>query len=267
MPTRDTAPTGAPCWIDLLSSDTDRSRAFYSELFGWTSVDAGPEYGGYINFLLDDGPIAGLMGKTPEMGEAPDGWTIYFATDDVQKTVDSATANGGTVAMPPMPVPEDGALGHMAMLVDPAGGFFGLWQAGEHKGFATVYEINAPSWFELHTRDHAAVVPFYREVLRWETNLVSDTDEFRYTTMVDPAGDGSTLLAGVMDAAKFLPEGVPSHWTVYLGTADADGTVAKAVELGATVIDKPEDTPYGRLATLADPTGALFKILQPPADR
>ncbi|MDQ6614274.1 MAG: VOC family protein, partial [Actinomycetota bacterium] len=37
MPTRDTAPIGAPCWVDLMTSDTERSRAFYCELFGWTA--------------------------------------------------------------------------------------------------------------------------------------------------------------------------------------------------------------------------------------
>lgn len=48
MPKRDVAPNGAPCWIDLFSSDTEAATAFYTELFGWTAESAGEEYGGYI---------------------------------------------------------------------------------------------------------------------------------------------------------------------------------------------------------------------------
>ena len=265
MPTRDTAPTGAPCWIDLLSSDTQRSRAFYGELLGWTAEDAGEEYGGYINFSLDGKRIAGMMGKTPETEQMPDGWSIYFQTDDAQKTADSAAANGGSIAMPVMPVPADGHLGHFAFLTDPTGGFFGVWQAGEHAGFEVAYEQGAPGWFELFTRDFDAAVTFYAEVLRWDTKSMGDTDEFRYTSMVDPA-DGETMYAGIMDASGFLPDGVPDHWSVYFEVADADATIAKAVELGGAVVVPVEDTPYGRLATMTDSTGGTFKIVQPPAD-
>ena len=53
MPKRDSAPIGAPCWVDLFTSDPDKGRAFYEELFGWTSEDAGEEYGGYVNFSKD----------------------------------------------------------------------------------------------------------------------------------------------------------------------------------------------------------------------
>jgi predicted enzyme related to lactoylglutathione lyase len=265
MPDRDTAPNGAPCWIDLLSSDVDRARTFYGDLFGWSSEDAGEEYGHYINFTLNGRPIAGAMAKSPEMGDMPDGWNIYLATDDIQKTTDAAAANGGTVAMGPMPVPMDGRLGHMAMISDPSGGFVGLWQPGEHKGFGVWAETGAPSWFELLTTDYEAALGFYRDVLSWDTKVIGDTDEFRYTQLRDPDNEEGGL-AGVMDAKSFLPEGVPSHWSVYIGVENADATIAKAKEMGGAVVQGPDDTPYGRLATLTDATGAQFKIVQPPAD-
>lgn len=85
------------------------------------------------------------------------------------------------------------------------------------------------------------------------------TDEFRYTVMKD----GETQHAGIMDASGFLPEGVPAHWSVYFGVDDADARLAKVVELGGTVVVPAEDTPYGRLATAADPNGAQFKLVAP----
>ena len=76
--------------------------------------------------------------------------------------------------------------------------------------------------------------------------------------MRDPSGDGE--LAGIMDASGFLPEGVPSQWSVYWEVDDSDDTVAKVKALGGSVVMETEDTPYGRLTTVADPTGASFKL-------
>ncbi|HEV7721865.1 MAG TPA: VOC family protein, partial [Iamia sp.] len=115
----------------------------------------------------------------------------------------------------------------------------------------------APGWFELFTRDHAASVAFYEKVFGWNAYSVGDTDEFRYTTLEKD----EKAAAGVMDASGFLPEGVPDHWSVYFSVADADAAIARATELGASVVVPAEDTPYGRLATLTDPTGAVFKLI------
>jgi hypothetical protein len=86
---------------------------------------------------------------------------------------------------------------------------------------------------------------------------MSDTPDFRYTTL----GKGDSAKAGIMDASAYLPAEVPSNWQVYFAVEDADASIEKAVGLGARVIDGPDDTPFGRLATLADPTGAMFKIV------
>jgi predicted enzyme related to lactoylglutathione lyase len=74
--------------------------------------------------------------------------------------------------------------------------------------------------------------------------------------------DAGEPYAGVMDATSFLPEGVPSHWTVYFGSDDTDATLARIVELGGTVVQPAEDTPYGRLAGAADPLGVRFRIVK-----
>jgi predicted enzyme related to lactoylglutathione lyase len=256
MPVPDATRLGAPCWVDLFSSDTDASRAFYEGLFGWTSVSAGEEFGGYINFSKGDAMVAGCMRNDGTNG-TPDGWSIYLSTKDAQATTDSATAGGGGVIVPPMAV---GELGSMAVLTDAGGAVIGAWQPGLHEGFGIVAEPGAPAWFELHTRDYEAAIAFYRDVFGWDTHAMSDTPEFRYTTLyADEAA-----AAGIMDATNFLPDGVPAHWSVYFGVDDADATATKAAELGGTLVQGIDDTPFGRLATFADPTGALFKIVQSP---
>jgi uncharacterized protein len=159
MPARENTPVGAPCWVDLLTSDAERSRAFYTQLLGWAAEDPNPEFGGYFNFTKNGVRIAGGMPGQPGMG--PDGWSVYLATDDAAKTLDLATAHGGQVVVPAMAVAD---LGTMAVITDAGGARIGLWQPGRHRGTGLVAEAGAPSWWELLTRDYPAAVSFYQDV-------------------------------------------------------------------------------------------------------
>jgi predicted enzyme related to lactoylglutathione lyase len=252
MPERQTIP-GVPCWIDLSSTDPDKSKAFYGALFGWTAEDTDPEYGGYINFLRDGQPVAGCMKNDGSSGMS-DQWSIYLLTDDAQAVADAAASNGGQVMVPPMEV---GPQGTMVFVIDPGGAAIGGWQPGEHHGFSVVGETGAPGWFELHTREYGASVEFYRKVFGWDTYTQGDTDEFRYTTL----GEGDTQSAGIMDATMWRPEGSAGEWSVYLSVDDTDAALAKIVELGGAIVEPAEDTPYGRLARATDATGASFKLV------
>lgn len=255
-PTAPTAPTalaGAPCWIDLMTSDPGASGAFYGPLFGWTASEPDPAHGGYVNFSLDGRLVAGCMRNDPSWC-TPDVWSVYLATDDIASVAETTPAHGGQVIVAPMPVD---VLGTMAVVTDAGGATIGAWQAGQHRGFEVIATPGAPAWFELHTRDYEAAVRFYEDVFGWDTHAMSDTPEFRYTTL----GKGDTQAAGIMDASAFLPEGAPAQWSIYFSVADTDAALAKAVELGGVVVMPGMDTPFGRLAEAADPTGAHFKLV------
>ena len=250
-------PAGAPCWIDLLTSDTARAESFYGQLFGWSATAASEEqYGGYVTYTLGDREVAGGMRNDPSSGQ-PDGWTVYLASEDTAATVASAGQHGGSVYLDTMPVPE---VGVMAVVGDPGGAGVGVWQAQPFEGFAVLGEPGTPAWFELHTRAYDAAVAFYRDVFGWDTHVMSDEPTFRYTTL----GKDDEAAAGIMDASGW-PEDVPSMWHVYFAVEDCDAACAKATELGGSVVNPPEDTPYGRLATVTDPMGATFKLMTPPA--
>src|SRR5262249_17754326 len=113
MPT-PTIPTGAPCWVDLMTSDTDRSSSFYARLLGWKAGEAAPEFGGYFNFSLGGELVAGCMESQPET-PGPDVWSVYLSSADAQQTVDRAVAQGGSVYVEPSAV---GDLGVMAVIGD-----------------------------------------------------------------------------------------------------------------------------------------------------
>lgn len=254
MPTRDAAPLGAPCWIDLFTNDIAAAHRFYTELFGWT-VDVAEEFGGYATFHRDGVPVGGCMGNA-EPDHPADFWSVYLRTDDIAATVDAAKGAGGGEVLAPMPV---GDLGQMAVITDPGGAATGLWQVGTFGGIGVLAEPNAPAWFELHTMGYDAVLPFYRDVFGWDIHTASDVPQFRYSTL----GEGEGQLAGVMDDAVHAPDGSPSFWAVYIAVADADATAARAVELGGSVEMEPENTPYGRLGVLTDPTGSRISIMGP----
>ncbi|GAA2202923.1 VOC family protein [Sinomonas flava] len=247
---------GAPCWADLMTSDIERSKEFYRTLFGWT-YEVGDEeaYGGYVTASKDGQAVAGLMRRMEDQPGMPDVWTVYLASEDLNATADAVAEAGGQVFLAPMEVPEQG---HMAVFGDAGGAAFGVWQPTGMTGFGKVAEPGSPVWFELHTRDYDRSVDFYQRALAWKTSVMSDTPEFRYTTL----GEGRNSQAGIFDAARDLPEGVPSHWTVYWGVENTDEAIEKATAMGSTVLMPAADTPFGRMAAITDPMGAPFRIMQ-----
>ncbi|AYF77773.1 VOC family protein [Nocardia yunnanensis] len=256
----DTIRPGDPIWTDLFTTDTDGAIAFYGELFGWTA-DIAPEHGNYITFRKDGKAVAGGMAGDADAG--PSQWTIYLASTDAEATAAQVTAAGGTVVVPPTAV---GDLGTFAVFGDKGGVGVGVWQSDNMTGFeqrGTVGDghwdghVGAPSWFELHTRGYDDALKFYGEAFGWQDPFtIAETPEFRYTTIHST----TPMLGGVMDATSFLPPGVPGYWTVYFGVEDVDASVRKVVELGGSIITAAEDTPYGRLAAVADPNGVRFSL-------
>jgi predicted enzyme related to lactoylglutathione lyase len=235
MPVPPRLPQGSPVWADLLSSDPDRAVAFYGRVFGWTAVQLGPQAGGYINFLKHHEVVAGLLANT---GHSPDLWTVYLSTDDADDTAATVLANGGRVYVHDTA----GDLGRMVVFGAPDGELLGAWQAGTHRGYGLTGETGTPVWHELHTAHYEAALEFYRSVFDWEPQVLSDSPDFRMSTIGTPSG----MVAGVF----------------YFGVTDVDETSTLITMLGGAVLDDPVDSPFGRLAHAADPSGALFTIIE-----
>jgi uncharacterized protein len=254
----DSPKPGEPCWIDLLVPDADAAAKFYGDLFGWTAGEASDDFGGYRMFFRGDQPIAGLMPNDAASG-SPNAWNVYLASDDAAATVQRAGAAGAQVVVEPMPIAD---LGRMAMLVDPTGAAIGVWQAGSFPGFLTRTEDASPVWFETLTNDYERSVAFYTDAFGWTTSTMSDTPEFRYTTL----GEDRDARAGILDAAGLLGD-QPSRWQFYVQVPDTDATVEKALAAGGTQVQPTEDTPYGRIAPLLDPAGVPFHVMGPNLGR
>ncbi|MFC6147134.1 VOC family protein [Corynebacterium nasicanis] len=253
---------GDPVWMDLSTDDIEAAATFYRELLGWEFQDQGEEFGGYRIITRDGKPVGGAMsslmgpdGPTEEP-QYPTAWTVYLKVDDLDAALEATTAHGGTVVVPAMEV---GELGRMAVIFDPAGAGLGLWEVGSFEGFVRDNGPGFPAWFESMTRDFDAAEAFYREVAGWQIGYIGEDGQ----PADGPSGDiryGATSAAGLCEADSFLPPGVPSYWRAYVVVEDVDASVEKLRELGGTVLDGPVDTPFGRIATVADPQGGSFQI-------
>lgn len=254
MPERTSYDPGTPSWVDLAASDLDGARRFYTELFPWEVEDAGPpeETGGYGFFTQGGRKVAGIG---PVMGEGqPAVWSTYIASDDADATAQRARDAGATLLFEPMDVME---AGRMFMLAHPAAGALGVWQAGRHIGAELVSEPVSLAWNELLSRDVDSAKRFLEAVFGLEPDD-QDFGGMTYTTLkLGAAGVG-----GLMAMPAEMPEQVGSYWQVYFAVEDTDATVARAQELGASLMMAPMDAEgIGRMAALTDPFGTGFSVI------
>jgi predicted enzyme related to lactoylglutathione lyase len=243
MTVTETTTPGAPVWIDLAATDPAAATEFYGKVFGWT---AEPMAGAWR--LLNGGTAVASMAENSAASKRPDGWLVYLLAPDVDSTSLAAHSNGGDVY---------GRRDEMITVKDSQDALVGAWSPGERKAFLYSDETGAPVWHELHAADYDSALEFYENVFEWEPEAMSDTPEFRYSTL----GSGRDAVAGLFDAKADLGD-LPTHWKVYFAVDDADATAALITELGGTMITEPTDTPFGRMAHARDYAGAPFSIMQ-----
>jgi uncharacterized protein len=248
-------PAGTPTWIDIMSPSAEAARAFYKSVFGW-HYDINPAFGGYTTARLGDRNTAGVVGDQPDGPPPSAAWSLYFATNAIDVDVARAVRLGAKLQHPAMSV---GDFGSMATLEDPTGAPFSLWQAGSHVGFQVTGEPGSPAWFELYSPDVKKSRDFYAELLGATAEPMPGGLEY-YTLK-----HGVQQLAGVMQIDPAWGA-MSAQWVVYFVVANADETVATVLANGGKVFGPIDDSPFGRLAALADPAGANFKIVQLPAN-
>jgi predicted enzyme related to lactoylglutathione lyase len=240
---------GEPIWLELASTDPERSLAFYGGLLGWTA-DPSDSLDGAATLRLKRDFVARLV-PMPD-----DGWIVYLKVPDAGAAAAAVRSQGGGLELGPATVDD---LGVLVIATDPTGARVGFWQPGTHPGFEVENAPGAPAWFELHTLDFAAAVPFYRTVAGWQPVSMGDSDEFRMVVHGEPGA----ARVGIYDAARDDLDD-ESAWMPYFAVTDTDAAAARIRELGGALLDHPVDTPYGRVAHATDPLGTLFTIIRLP---
>jgi predicted enzyme related to lactoylglutathione lyase len=246
---------GMFCWVELGTSDSAAAKSFYTQLFGWDYEDhpMGPGMT-YTMLKLNGKDVAALYELMPDMnahGVLPH-WLSYVAVADVDQTAERVKAEGATLLKEPFDVMSEG---RMAVIQDPMGAVFALWQAKNHKGSAIRRVPNSLFWNELGTSDTQKAGEFYSKIFGWTTEAFSD----EYTVFKNGA-------EGIGGMYQITPEmgPIPPHWLVYFAVDNCDAKAQKATELGGRIMKPAEDIPsVGRFAILIDPQGAAFALIQP----
>jgi hypothetical protein len=207
-------------------------------------------------FKLDGKDVAAaytLRADQVSVGVPPH-WMLYIATDDVNASASRAGDLGATVLMPPLDVMD---AGRMAVLKDPTGAPFCLWQAKETAGVGAKGVDGAFCWADLNTPDVQRASEFYSKLCGWIFEK-SANDSSGYLHIKN----GDEYIGGVPPHQAGSPL-LPPHWLLYFQTSDCDKTVAKAKGNGAQVYFGPVSMEnVGRFAVLADPQGAGFAVFQ-----
>lgn len=243
---------GTPCWADATFSDIEGAKRFYGELLGWTYGDSLPEFGNYTQAYADGKAVAALMPPMPGQ-EVPAAWCLYLASPDAAATAARIREHGGKVLVEPMQV---GEFGTMVLATDPGGVPFGVWQAGSHEGFEARTVPGAYNWAEVYTREPEKADAFFPAVFGYGVKRLEDDaiDFTLYDLGADP-------VLGRMKMTEDFPPEVPQYLNVYFTVTDCDAAVEKAKALGAELQFGPLTIPFGRFATLTDPQGAAFSVI------
>ncbi len=272
MPERDGYIPGVPCWVDTNQPDPQAALPFYRDLFGWEFENMMPEgsEGSYFIGRLHGGDVAAI-GSIPEGAPPMATWNTYVWVDSADETASRVRPAGGEVVMEPFDVM---GAGRMAVLADPEGATFNVWQAKEHKGATVVNEHGSLNFNGLVTRDPEGAKAFYGAVFGWEAlelpgsvmwtlpgygdHLEERSPGLREQMVQMGAPDGFIDVVAALNPIVDDDTETPAHWSVTFAADNADATAARASELGGEVVAGPFDAPWTRLAVIKDPQGATF---------
>ncbi|MBI4338277.1 MAG: VOC family protein [Chloroflexi bacterium] len=247
---------GMPCWVELATTDEKAALRFYSALFGWKDNPQPMGPGSFCHMQQVRGLEAAAIyqqGEEEKKQRVPPHWTTYLAVTSADETAKKAKQAGGKVLVEPFDVFNTG---RMAMVQDPQGAVFGLWQAKQHIGYRIVSEPGALTWNELLTTDPGKATAFYTSVLGVSAARMPGPMDY---TILKAAGKDA---AGVMQITPEMGP-IPPNWFVYFMVADVDASAKQVQSLSGRVLVAPRDIPgVGRFATVQDGQGAVFGIFK-----
>lgn len=257
MPTIERHAPGSFCWIELATTNQTAAKVFYHQLLGWNVNDFPMGPGEVYSMFEVGGGSAGAaytMRKEQREQGVPPHWMIYVAVENADASAQRAGELGGTILAPAFDVMD---VGRMAVVRDPTGAVFSLWQAKRHIGL-TVTGNNTFCWADLSTPDAEKASAFYTGLFGWRLTL-DPADKSGYLHIQN----NGVYIGGIPPAASRQPQ-TPPHWMAWFAVADCDAAAKIAVNEGGKTLYGPMTMEkVGRLAVAADPQGAVFGLITP----
>ena len=271
MSERDGYVHGVPCFVAGVFPDPEAAAAFYSELFGWETEDLMPadHPGAWYVCRLRGRDVAAIV--SPHGAPAPPQavWTTLIWVDSADEAAATARAAGGAVIADPFDSPGGG---RQAVLADPAGAVFSVWEPRERRGAQLVNEPGAWSMSALSSADPEGAKRFYGVLFGWSTDSfdMGGAEILMWTVPGYVGGEPQQPVPRDVIATMAPPgpdgDGAPAHWSVDFWVANVEEAAAKVAENGGQVLAGPYDVPNTglRQADVLDPQGAGLSLTQPP---
>jgi predicted enzyme related to lactoylglutathione lyase len=249
---------GTFAWVDLATTDVTGAKSFYTALFGWEADDGDDATGrGYTTFRRDGDAVCGLFPMSDQARAAgrPPGWTSHVSVAEADATARRARELGGRVIDGAVDVMD---LGRMAVLGDPQGASFAVWEPGTRIGAERVNDVGCLCMNELVTSDLDAARAFYEGLFGWRTEPI------------DTGPEGPPMVAVYngesLNASLGVASGGPPQWRPYFTVESTEATLERAHELGGEGGFGPVPIPDGSIAGVVDPQGALFALFEGEVD-
>jgi predicted enzyme related to lactoylglutathione lyase len=245
---------GTFSWVDLATTDPEAAKQFYGRLFGWQAEDMPAGDAGTYTMLRRDGAYAAaLYAQSEDQRKAgmPPAWVSYVTVQDADATATRAAELGATVLAGPFDVVQ---AGRMAVIADPQGAAFAVWQPREHIGAQIVNQPGALTWNDLLTTDVDAAATFYRDLLGWEVEQVGEMPYW----MIRNGGASNGGLMPIPDDQRSA--GVSPVWNAYFAVDDLDEALRTVQAGGGELVAGPIDMDAGRFAAVRDPQGAALSL-------
>jgi uncharacterized protein len=240
---------GTFSWADLATTGADTAKAFYTDLFDWEPEDNPIPEGGVYTMLRKRGKAVAALYEPQQ--EQPDVWLSYVTVESADAAAAAVREHGGTVEAEPFDVMD---VGRMAVIQDPTGAFFAVWEPRTSIGAEVVNEPGALTHNQLNTNDPERAQQFYAGAFGWRFEPVGGGD-MPYWGIYN----GDRVNAGMMPLAA--DGGAPPHWLVYFGSESVDDHAGRIGELGGQVMVPPMPIPGGgRILVAQDPNGAVFAL-------
>jgi uncharacterized protein len=264
MSERDGFGPGVPSWVDVMGPDTTRLIDFYGAVFGWDFTGPGAMPGDppgeYFVAQLRGRDVAGVA-SLPAQAEAP-GWNTYIEVESADRSAEDVVRAGGEVLAEPF---DALPAGRTAVVADPAGASFAVWEPRERRGAQLVNEPSAWSMSALNTSDRDAAAAFYGTVFGWTLDSFQlgdmDIGMFRLPGFV--GGEPGQPVPRDLVATTIAPaDGGEARWSVDFWVDDVDRVLSTVAERGGSVVAPPTAIPPLRQAVVADPNGVPFSVSQ-----
>jgi predicted enzyme related to lactoylglutathione lyase len=250
----DTSILGRVLWSELLTTDVEAAKRFYTAVVAWTVTPFRSSPDQYEMWTrADNASIGGVM-KIPQGMNFPPHWGIYIGVLNLDEAVSKIERLGGSALSPVIDVPE---VGRMRTMKDPQGAAFSVYEpSSAPQRPEQAPEVGDLSWMELYTTDVDAALKFYTDLFGWHPTEATDMGAMGKYQMFGRAFP----LGGMMKKPKEM-EQAPPHWGLYFRVPDVHAAADRVKANGGKVLNGPMEVPGGDwIINCQDPQGAFFSL-------